>query len=59
MSLHLQLSLKLMTSMKTEYLKGLDGIYSQNRGQGYRGKKKNRGDKVPIGTIHSVNPAHS
>ena len=48
-----------MTSMKTEYLKGLDGIYSQNRGQGYRGNKKNRGDTVPIGTIHRVNPAHS
>ena len=29
-----------MTSMETEYLKGLDGTYCQNRGQGYRGDKK-------------------
>ena len=28
-----------MTSMETEYLKGLDGTNSQNRGQGYRGNK--------------------
>ena len=26
--------------METEYLKGLNGNYSQNRGQGYRGNKK-------------------
>ena len=45
-----------MTSMETEYLKGLDGTYSQNREQGYRGGKKDRGNKVPIGTVDSVNP---
>ena len=48
-----------MTSMETEYLKGLDGTYSQNRGQGYRGDKNNWGDKVAIGAMHSVNPPHS
>ena len=48
-----------MTSMETEYLKGLDGTYSQNREQGYRGGKKDRGNKVPIGTLDSVNPPHS
>ena len=32
--------------------KGLDGTYSQNRGQRYRENKKNRGDKIAIGTIH-------
>ena len=48
-----------MTSMETEYLMGLDGTYSQNWGQGYRGYIKHwGGDKVPIGSMHSVNPPH-
>ena len=50
-----------MTSMETEYLKGLDGTYSQIRGQGCRRDKKNWGGgrgrgKVSIGTMHNVNP---
>ena len=51
-----------MTSMETEYLKGLDGTYSQNREQGYRGDKKNWGGggvKVSIRTMHCVNTPHS
>ena len=50
-----------MTLMETEYLKGLGGTYSysQNRRQGCRGNKNNRGDKMLIGTIHSVNSPHS
>ena len=49
-----------MTLMETEYLKGLDGTYSQNRRQGCRGNKDNReGGKVLIGTIHSVNSPHN
>ena len=32
-----------MTFMETEYLKGWDGTYSQNRGQAYRGDTKNCG----------------
>ena len=50
-----------MTSMETEYLTGLDGTYSQIRGQGCRRDKRNWGGgwgrgKVSIGTMHSVNP---
>ena len=48
-----------MTSIETEYLKELDYTYSKNRAQGYRGDKKNTREKVPIGTIHSVNLYHS
>ena len=32
-----------MTSMETEYLKGLDAAYSQNGGQGCMGNKIIRG----------------
>ena len=39
-SLHKQLQLKVMTSMKTKYLKGLNGTYSQNWGQRNGGYKK-------------------
>ena len=38
---------------------GLEGIYSQSWGQSYRGDKRNRGFKAPIGTMHSANPPHS
>ena len=59
-SVHKHPYLKLMASMETKYLKGLDGTYSQNRRQGYsyRGNKK-LGDKVPIRATHSANPSHS
>ena len=42
-SLHKQLQLKVMTSMKTKYLKGLNGTYSQNWGQRNGGNKKKKG----------------
>ena len=45
--------------METEYLKGFVGTYSQNKGQGYRRDEKNRGHKVPKGTMHSVNQSHN
>ena len=48
-----------MTSMEAEYFTGLDATYSQNKGHGYRGNKKNRGDMVPIGTMYGVNPPHT
>ena len=48
-----------MTSTETYYHKGLDGSYSQNRRQGLEEIKKNRGNKVAIGTIHSISPPHS
>ena len=36
------------TNVADTTFKGLDGTDSQNRGQGYRGNKNNRGKKVPI-----------
>ena len=58
-SLHKQLQLKLMTSVEREYPKGSDGTFCQKNRDGVRGDKKDTGDKVPIGTMHSVNASHS
>ena len=53
-SLHKQLLLKLMTSMETEYRKGLDGTHSQKKGQGYREDKKIRGQPHSSDVNHCV-----
>ena len=47
--LSIRLKKQTTTNVADTTFKGLDGTDSQNRGQGYRGNKNNRGKKVPIG----------
>ena len=47
--LSIRLEKQTTTNVADTTFKGLDGTDSQNRGQGYRGNKNNRGKKVPIG----------